>query len=221
METMGWHMRRALGKNYLAVSLVFREGQFLAMDIGPENKGVIPFTVKPNPSGTLDAAFTAAEQPVLALDLRRLPRKGLERSWFDNPQGNWHIGSGFSIRDQDRFIISSPVTADYEMIVFVARTTAAHSNASLLRRGRSGTWPPGYLASAPKNLGFEEGPDKEPPLGWLVLVAKSYDVECVNDNPMEASRCLRVKFKGKPTGNDGMNLMQGIETEPYLGKKSA
>jgi erythromycin esterase len=123
--TMGWHLRGSLGQTYRNFGFAFRDGAFRAWDAGPERKGAMTFTVTPQPKGTLDAALGATNLPILALDLRRLPNPGPVREWFEAPQGTWDVGAEFNPASADRFLQKEPITAYYDALLFVSRTTAA------------------------------------------------------------------------------------------------
>lgn len=124
-DPMGWYLRRSMGQAYRNFGFAFRDGAFRAWDLGPERKGGMTFTVTPQAKGTLDAALGAADLPILALDLRRLPEQGPVRAWFESPQGTWDVGDGFSPAFADRFLQKEPITDYYDALLFVSRTSAA------------------------------------------------------------------------------------------------
>lgn len=125
VDPMGWYLRRSMGSAYRNFGFAFRDGAFRAWDLGPERKGAMTFTVTPQAKGTLDAALGATNLPILALDLRRLPEQGPVREWFEAPQGTWDVGDGYSPTFADRFLQKEPITAYYDALLFVSRTTAA------------------------------------------------------------------------------------------------
>lgn len=125
VDPMGWHLRRSMGPAYRNFGFAFRDGVFRAWDLGPQRKGAMTFTVTPQAKGTLDAALGATNLPILALDLRRLPEQGPVREWFEAPQGTWDVGDGYSPAYADRFLQKEPITAYYDALLFVSRTTAA------------------------------------------------------------------------------------------------
>jgi len=214
---MGWHLRKVLGSGYVAVGFTFREGGFSALDFGPKHEGIIPFSVAANRRGTLDEALASAGADVLALDLRRLPKDGPERAWFERPQGSWHVGSIFREVDTDRFIWDAPAAADYDAIVFVAKTSAAVSRVG--GRSAAGAQNAGPRNAALTNLGFEDGQEGARPPEWLVLLAKTYEVAVAVDDPKEGRRCLRVKHNGTAGGMGWMNFSESVDAASYQGKK--
>ncbi|HJW44033.1 MAG TPA: erythromycin esterase family protein [Geothrix sp.] len=124
-ETMGWYLRCSMGQAYRNFGFAFRDGAFRAWDAGPERKGAMTFTVAPQAKGTLDAALGSTNLPILALDLGRLPGQGPVRAWFEAPQGTWDIGAEFISASADRFLQKEPITAYYDALLFVSRTSAA------------------------------------------------------------------------------------------------
>lgn len=124
-ETLGWYLRRSMGQAYRNFGFAFRDGAFRAWDAGPERKGEMTFTVAPQAKGTLDAALGSTNLPILALDLGRLPGQGPVRAWFEAPQGTWDIGAEFISASADRFLQKEPITAYYDALLFVSRTSAA------------------------------------------------------------------------------------------------
>ena len=124
-ETMGWYLRSSMGQAYRNFGFAFRDGAFRAWDAGPERKGAMTFTVAPQAKGTLDAALGSTNLPILALDLGRLPGQGPVRAWFEAPQGTWDVGAEFIPASADRFLQKEPITAYYDALLFVSRTSAA------------------------------------------------------------------------------------------------
>lgn len=118
-DSLGVHLRRRLGAAYRPIGFAFREGGFQAMGQGK----LQAFEVAPQARGTLDAALAAAGHPVLALDLQKRPGVGPVKTWLESPQGTRNIGAGFT-PGQD-FIQESPITEDYDALLFVGRTTRA------------------------------------------------------------------------------------------------
>jgi len=211
---MGWHLRQALGRDYLVFGFAFAEGSFQAIDYGPDKKGLINFEVKSLPALTLSNALASAGMPSLALDLRSLPASGPAREWFDAPQGTWSIGAAFSMAGQAGYIQRTAPTVEYDALLFVNRTTAARANPSGRRPAA-----PLSLPGAPANLGFENGEAGKPALSWSVPPGADYVAQVSVEQPKEGARCLRVQFQGTPKGGAWTSVMQAIDATSYRGKK--
>jgi erythromycin esterase len=209
---MGSHLRRAMGANYLPIGFAFREGGFQAVNTDPKERGLKNFEVKPEAGGTLDAALAAPGRPVLALDLRALPKQGPVKSWFDSPQGTWSIGAMFGSSNPSVFIAKEPITRAYDALLFVNRTTAAVP----VGKKKSGGGAPVTveLAKAPANLGFEEGIQS-----WFLPKVPGYSAAVIGEKPKDGGRCLQVVFEGEPRADAWYSVMQAVDATPYRGKK--
>jgi len=103
----------------------FNEGSFQAVEIG---KGLHNFTVGPAPEGTLDRTLAAVGIPVFAVDLRQLPKEGPVAEWFKQPHSSRSIGSGYSDTLAPNLWSSGPANVDFDVLLFVEKTTAARPN---------------------------------------------------------------------------------------------
>lgn len=97
--SMGEHLRRRLGLDYVAMHMAFGSGTFLtyrANGIGSSKPGFANplevFPVAEPPRGTLEAMFSGG--PAL-LDLRRLPPGGPVTAWFEWEQSTRNLGNSW------------------------------------------------------------------------------------------------------------------------------
>jgi erythromycin esterase len=219
-DTMGSHLRRAYGSSMVAIGFSFNQGSFRALEMG---KGLRTFTIGPAPEESLDAALATAGLPLLALDLRRVPRSGAVREWFATPRPMRSIGSVFSDQSPSDFLQDVDPLATYDSILFVESTTSARplspSAADSRRRAA--------LAAAPApvatNLDFETGEVGKPPEGWTVpsaLAEGGYRAFVTDVGPRGGTRAARLDRQGerKKLALFG-TLMQRIDAAPFRGKR--
>ncbi|HJV48824.1 MAG TPA: erythromycin esterase family protein [Geothrix sp.] len=208
INTMGWHLRQGLGKAYLPIGFAFREGAFQAISGDPNNRGLKVCVVKPQASGTLDAALAATRLPILALDLRSRPSQGPVKRWLESSQGTWSIGALFTPGQEQHFVSKRPITEDYDALFFVNRTTSATPVG-----GRTQVPVHAAQAKTPLNLGFEEGLT-----GWSNPKDLGYTATVVDQGAKEGGRCLQVTYQGEPKPNAWWTAMQSVEAESFRGK---
>ena len=121
VEPMGWHLREALGTDYLAVGTAFRRGAFLALDPGRHPRAIATFTVPAHRAATLGAALAAVGKPMLFLDLRALPGQGETAAWFRTPQGAWSIGAEFPGAGHQALLDRVAASRAFDLLFFVER----------------------------------------------------------------------------------------------------
>lgn len=126
ISSMGMQLREALGRQMLILGFAFRQGQFQAVDGGPERKGLTVFEVGADPAATLGEALASAEAPIGIIDLRTLPASGPVARWFSAPQKSRMAGGDFAYSDDS--LIPERVAASYDALVFIERTTRARPN---------------------------------------------------------------------------------------------
>lgn len=209
INTMGRHLRQALGKAYLTIGFAFREGGFQAISGDPNNRGLQVCAVKPQASGTLDAALAATRLPILALDLRHRPSRGSVKRWLESLQGTWSIGALFTPGQELNFVSKRPITEDYDALLFVNRTTSATPVG-----GRTRVPVHAALAKTPLNLGFEEDL-----AGWSNPKELGYVATVADQGALEGRHCLQVAYQGEPNPNAWWTAMQSVDAESFRGKK--
>jgi erythromycin esterase len=121
-EPMGAHLRRRLGAGLVVMGFSFDQGSFRAVERGA---GLREFTVGPAMDGSFDRGLAAAGLPLLALDLRVAARTEPAASWLAKALRMRSIGALFSAALEQSSYYSRVIPKDFDVILFVARTTAA------------------------------------------------------------------------------------------------
>lgn len=139
---LGGHLSAALGERYYALGFAFGEGEFQANDRDESGAwGFRRYRLGAPPAGSLEASFVAAGRGDCLLDLRSAPSDGAVGAWLSSGHGQrWFGGYGIAAdlaaRDGDvsRLLPTTP-RAEYDGLVFLARTTAAtpRDSARILR----------------------------------------------------------------------------------------
>lgn len=127
-ESMGAVLRQMYGRQMVVVGFAFNQGSFQAIEQG---KGLRDFTVPPAPAGSLDATFAATGLPLFALDLRCLPASGPVAEWLNRPQLSRSIGAVYSEDAAARYLTQLNAPANFDLMLFVEKTTAARKNPPL------------------------------------------------------------------------------------------
>jgi erythromycin esterase len=125
---MGAHLEAAYGAAYLPIEFSFHRGSFQAY-----SGGLVEHTVGPAPTGSMDDTFHRAGWPIFVLDLRQLPRGGAVAAWFAKPQPRWEGGALVPASDED-MVLTLPLAAESEAVIFVESTTRARPNPNSVRR---------------------------------------------------------------------------------------
>lgn len=127
----GRHLADALGPSLYVFGMAFHRGEFLAFNMDPQpppgRKGMVAFSVPPEPEDTLDAALAATGWPVFALDLRALPRTGPAYEWWRRSRRAHDIGFIYSDGGYPSLAQIHALRL-YDGLLFVERTTAARLN---------------------------------------------------------------------------------------------
>ncbi len=122
VESMGWHLREALGEDYLAVGTAFRRGAFLALHKNSHSNAIETFTVPAHREATLDAALAAVGKSTLVLDFRLIPAQGETATWSQTPQGTWRIGAEFSRSERQSHLCRMVAPRAFDLLIFVEQT---------------------------------------------------------------------------------------------------
>jgi predicted amidohydrolase YtcJ/erythromycin esterase-like protein len=157
--SQGTYMRRHWGDDVRIFGFVFDGGGFQARDLDG-GSALRNFTAPPAAEGTLEAAFTQAGVGLVALDLRNLPAGGPAHAWFETWRPTRNIGSMYSEPNAHWYFYRGRASREYDALLFVPSTTAAHPNPTGIRPRLQ------ELADAPVNLDFEDGQPGAAPGGW-------------------------------------------------------
>ena len=122
---MGASLRKMFGDQMVVFGFAFNQGSFQAIEPG---KGLRDFTVPPAPVGSLDATLAASGIPLLALDLRQVPKSGPVAEWWGQSRKTRSIGSMFSEASPENYFSEMKVQEAYDALLFVEKTSAARKN---------------------------------------------------------------------------------------------
>jgi erythromycin esterase len=123
--SMGSYLRKTFGSELINFGFAFNQGTFQAGEVG---KGVHDFTVGPAPDGSLDRTLAGVRLPVFAVDFRTLPKHGPVARWFLEPHPSRSIGAIYSDTLAPSLWSNSSANGDFDVLLFVEKTTAARPN---------------------------------------------------------------------------------------------
>lgn len=215
---MGAHLAKRFGDGYVSFGFAFDEGSFQAYDVGPDRRGVVPFTVPSAPPGSLDHTLARAGIPVFALSLQGAP-KGAVSDWLSAASYTRTIGSVYNDRAPDFATAMQVLPEHYDALLFVQKTTAARPTETGKRPPSDKKQPPPEKLQDP---GFEGAKKGELPAGWKVQSMPKqlgYEAEVDNVRCASGKRCL-VMTRDKATVPTGAGTAAtGVDAAPYRGKK--
>lgn len=125
ISSMGSYLRSRFSNELISCGFAFNQGSFRAMEL---SKGLHDFTVGQAPDGSLDRTLAGVGTPIFAADLRTLPKVGAVAQWFSQPHSSRSIGSAYSDTLAPYLWSDSSANGDFDILLFVEKTTAARSN---------------------------------------------------------------------------------------------
>lgn len=124
-QSMGSYLRRMYGRQIVNFGFAFNQGSFRAVELG---KSLHEFTVPPAPEGSLDHMLAQTGIPLFAIDLRAVPEHSAAGKWFAEAHKSRSIGAAFSDTLEPTQWSPGPAKADFDVLLFVEKTTAARGN---------------------------------------------------------------------------------------------
>jgi len=124
-KTMGSALREMFGEQMVVFGFAFNQGSFQAVERG---KSLHDFTISPAPAGSLDATLAATGIPLLAIDLRKIPKGSPAETWFSQPHKSRNIGAMYATDMDNQFLIDMKAPDSFDVLLFVEKTTAARKN---------------------------------------------------------------------------------------------
>lgn len=124
-KTMGSALREMFGEQMVVFGFAFNQGSFQAIERG---KGLRDFTISSAPAGSLDATLAATGIPLLAVDLRRIPKGSPAEMWLSQPHKSRNIGAMYATDMDNQFLIDLKAPESFDVLLFVEKTTAARKN---------------------------------------------------------------------------------------------
>ena len=125
VANMGSHLHEMFGRQHLVVGFAFNQGSFQAIEGG---RGLVDHTVPPAPEGSLDHMLAAAAIPRFLLELATAPAEGPVADWLSSRPLSRSIGAGYSAESAQAFLQPIDPRSAYDVLAFVATTTAARAN---------------------------------------------------------------------------------------------
>jgi erythromycin esterase-like protein len=123
-HSMGSVLRTMYGSRMVIFGFAFNQGSFQAVEL---QKSLHDWTVPPAPEGSLDATLAATGIPLLALDLRNIPKEGAVADWWKQPHQTRSIGAVYSEAQAANYLSNQRAQAAYDVLLFVEKTSAARS----------------------------------------------------------------------------------------------
>ncbi|HJV22829.1 MAG TPA: erythromycin esterase family protein [Holophagaceae bacterium] len=207
-RVMGSFLKESLGKDYLPIGFLFRQGTFRAMP----NRAT--WTVQPHPQGTLVDALSSAGSPLLALDLRALPKQGTVSTWFRAPQGFFNVGAYFNPANLPIDKVEIPAYCD--ALIFVE---SSHPSAQAwplqAYRAHGGKRPEAPTSPGLVNPGFESG-DLQ---GWTTEFDAEVKCEVTSDGIREGAHCLKATPLPGAAPGSWWKISQQLDATPFRGKR--
>jgi hypothetical protein len=124
-RSMGVALREVYGPQMLVFGFAFNQGSFQAVEL---QKSRHDWTVPPAPAGSLDATLAATGIPLLALDLRQIPKDGPVADWWRKPHQTRSIGAVYSDAQASNYLMNQTAPQSYDVLLFLDKTTAARGN---------------------------------------------------------------------------------------------
>jgi len=128
-DSMGQHLDQWFGKQYVVFGFAFGNGSFQAM--GMSGHAELRDFIAPQPSvGSLDETLLRMGLPLFALNPSGITSESEAGRWLNQPHGTRSIGAIFREDPEDptEFMQSVRILKEYDVLLFVAETTAARPN---------------------------------------------------------------------------------------------
>lgn len=122
-DSMGAHLRKALGPDFVNVGFTFLEGGFLARTGGDPQVPPAPCRLEAAPFATLALVLAGAGPARFALDLRNPPPA--VRAWLEEGPAHPQVGATFDPARPWSVMDGRPLPGRFDLLVFVRTTTAA------------------------------------------------------------------------------------------------
>jgi erythromycin esterase len=213
--TMGANLSRRYGKDLVVFGFAFDQGTFQAVGDG----GLRNFTVPAAPSGSVDAMLRATGLQLFALDLRQLRSSSPAGQWLASRRVTRSVGAMYSEATADQYFVREVLPARYDVLAFVATTTAARPNTPAAS-ARTQKRPPPEPAAV--NLSFEDGPLAGAPKGWTTsrqAAEEGWTVVVTDRDPFEGKFAVTISRARTDAPKTFGNVLQRIDATPWRGKR--
>jgi erythromycin esterase len=212
-QSMGYHLRQALGHRLAIFGFAFNRGGFVALDSLLQRRA---FEVGPAADSSVDGVLAAAGLSLAAVDLRAAPN-GPVAEWFAQPHWHQSIGWGYEESPGSRYVFRAMASMLYDVLLFVDSTSAAHT-----RKNHAPSWQ--APLPGPANLDFEDRAADGRPLQWHVAPAPSteelgFTVVATDERQFRGKRSVMIaRVPAHHYGDSFAGLDQVVDATPYRGK---
>jgi len=223
-NTMGSYLSQRHSTDLFSIGFAFNQGGFQsrAMPVATDGE-LTTFFAAPSAADSLDGTLAAAGLTIAAINLRAVPRHGPAAEWFSEDHDARGYG-GLVLANS----VNPPVapnrtpprpaqnyTPDFDSLVFIETTTAAHNNS--VRNNVH------YALPAPVNGSFEEGCGAGTALpGWTVddhLAEFAFEISSVQGGTAGACSLRIRRLPGIRYGEVTRGVSQQIWAEPFRGQR--
>ena len=131
VPSMGSHLTKTLGRDYISLGFVLGDGTFRACsyaDPAADTKVVTPLgdhSFAPASAVDTVAPFVATGSPLIGLDLRALPAGSASAAWFSAPHPLREVG--FLFNSEPLHTVDRILASQFDVALFVAHSTSAHT----------------------------------------------------------------------------------------------
>jgi erythromycin esterase len=209
---MGSILHAAFGADMVVLGFAFNQGSFR---IKTQTNGVYKWdtpTLGPAPQGFLDAGLAATGIPIFAIDLRRA--SGPVARWLAKNPPQRSFGHSL-VGDPQSHIEGGNPGRNFDVLLFVERTTAARSNPERFPGGSS---PDGAPHPEPANLALDgEGI----PTGWRTVRDSIYPYAVARSDQRspEGGRAVSISRTESPVAWGDGTLRQSFSATRWRGQR--
>ena len=218
-DWMGLHMKKWYGDELKIFGLFFNRGQFKAIDEGVPSKGMYDFSVGPAPEETFEHLMANTNYSIAALDITKIPKKGVVYDWFNQERPTKNSGGGYNEKDAGHFFWPYNLMEAYDVLVYLDSTTAVQD---INDADYDNMWLVNKKLEKPTNTDFENNGSGEAPndwVSWSKFQRLGVKMIVSNENPYKGKYSAMLKRdKGLKYGEITPSLRQYIDATPYRGK---
>jgi erythromycin esterase len=215
---MGSLLDDEFGDDYVVVGFAFNQGSFQAIGAADGSSKLMDHTVGPASAGFMDAALAATGIPLFALDLTSVPTEGPVDEWMDTDPLQRFIGAVFRPDDVgggDQYAVSGDPRDNYDVLIFVERTTAARGNKRPSLQIGTATG----MNKEPTNLALAGSGGMPDGWGAMVVGLAPYTMTAVDDESRKGGKAMRIaRADSALAWGDGV-LMQSFPAAGFAGRQ--
>ena len=219
-EWMGKHMKKWYGDEIKIFGFFFNQGQFKAIDEGVLSKGMYDFSVGPASEETFEYMMANNNYNIAALDITKIPKKGVVYDWFNQERPTRNSGGGYNENDAEHFFWPYNLMEAFDVLVYLDSTTAVKD---INDADYDNMWLVNKKLDKPTNTDFEKNGPGEAPNDWVAWSKfQRLDVKMIasDEHPYKGKYSAMLKRdKDLKYGEITPSLRQYIDAAPYRGKK--